>query len=284
MYKPIGYGSSSSGGGRGNINPGVTKLNKEQPETVSITIDDGYQPEDASSFKVLHQIEPPEAVDAVNGIIANHKFYDLVLAWNPKVLEACPNAVLFPWSICTWIDYWSTAYVTPVDNVKEFKASFLTTNKAFMPGHLLRQEIYDKLPGAVGLIRIDKWRSPAFSGCPTWMPDKRTVLDSYQFTITPQNAYHRNWFDDKLMDALVAKTIPLYWGCPNLGDFFNTDGIIPFNSYDELVQKLSALTPEYYTQHLYAVEDNYQRAMNLVHVWDRMDTIISNRLEKRRTQ
>jgi len=278
VYKPIGYGSTSSGGGRGNLNPGVTRLNVEQPETVSITIDDGLRLDDTSSFKVLHQIEPPEAVNAVEGIIANHKFYDLILAWNKRVLKECPNSTLFPWSICTWIDYWETAYVTPDDNRKEFKASFLTTAKAFMPGHILRQQIYDSLPTAVGLLSVDKHRSPV------WLPDKRVLLDSYQFTITPQNACHDNWFDDKIMDALVAKTIPVYWGCPNIGEFFNLDGIITFSTYDELLSKLSTLTPEYYAQHIDAVEDNYQRAMNLVHVWERMDKIISERLERRRIQ
>ena len=35
----------------------------------------------------------------------------------------------------------------------------------------------------------------------------------------------RNYFTEKVMDALVCESLPLYWGCPNLAEF------IPKESY-----------------------------------------------------
>jgi hypothetical protein len=29
-------------------------------------------------------------------------------------------------------------------------------------------------------------------------------------------------FTERLIDCLVTKTIPIYWGCPNISDFFDT--------------------------------------------------------------
>lgn len=278
MIKPVAFGSTSTG----NLD-GFAALLKEQPESVSVTVDDGFNFGDKSSFRVLHQIEPPEVLNCVDKIIANHKFYDLILAWNTRILDACPNARLFPQGVCTWMEYgykpWMDMNVPKQmecdETKKEFKVSFLTSAKTFAPGHAFRHQIYNRLPGGIGKMKINKFMSPP------WIPDKRQILDDYQFTITPQNAYHVNWFDDKIIDSLVAKTIPLYWGCPNISDYFNMDGIIHFNNYEELLSKLSSLTPTYYAEHYDAVKDNFQRAMSYVHVWSRMDKEISDGIARR---
>ena len=279
MVKMTTFGSSSTG----DIT-GFAHWMQEREETVSFTVDDGFNFSDKAYIKVLHEIEPPEVLDVVDRIIENHKHYDLILAWNKRILSACPNAVLFPQANCTWMnpEYkpWEDKEGRKImecdASKKKFKASFITSSKVQTPGHIIRQEIYDRLPESVNGLSILKHKSPPY------LPSKKPLLDEYQFHITPQNASHDNWFDDKIMDSLMAKTIPLYWGCPNIGDFFNLDGIIQFKTYDELVSKLSILTPEYYAQHYTAVQDNFERALNLVHVWHRVDVEVSASLERKK--
>lgn len=278
MYKPIAFGSSSTG----NLDGFAAHL-VEQPVTVSVTVDDGFNFEDRSNFRVLHQIEPVEILNCVDKIIDNHKFYDLILGWNEDILKSCPNAKLFPQGVCTWMEF---CYLPWMDmnfpkqmecdeTKKQFKVSFLTSNKTWAPGHAFRQEIFRRLPDAVGDLKINKLMSPP------WIPDKRMILEDYQFTITPQNAVHNNWFDDKIIDSLVAKTIPLYWGCPNIDNFFNMEGIIHFQTYEEMMDKLNMLTPNYYMDHYSAVKDNFTRAMSYVHVWSRMDAEITKGIAER---
>ena len=256
----------------------------EQPETVSVTVDDGFNFSDTSSYRVLHQIEPPEILNCVDKIISNHRFYDLILCWNERILAECPNARLFPQGVCTWME---SCYLPWMDmsfrkqmecdeTKKQFKVSFITSNKTWAPGHALRQVIYNRLPQQVGDLKIHKLMSPPR------IPDKREILEEFQFTITPENASHNNWFDDKIIDSLVAKTIPLFWGCPNIGNFFNMDGIIHFNTVDELMGILPTLTPDYYMQHYDAVHENFLKAMTYVHVWSRMDTEIVAGIERRK--
>jgi len=279
MTKMITFGSSSTG----NIS-GFAAWMREWDETVSFTVDDGFNFRDTSSFRVLHQIEPPEVLDVVDRIIENHKFYDLILAWNKRVLNACPNARLFPHGNCTWMNpeykpWLDTAGKKVMEcdaSKKKFKASFITSSKVQTPGHVLRQEIYEKLPSRINDLTIFKHKSPPY------LPSKKPLLDDYQFHITPQNASQDNWFDDKLSDSLMAKTIPLYWGCPNVSDFFNMDGIIQFKTYDEMIQKLGELTPEYYWKHYDAVQDNFERALKLVHIWHRVEVEIDAGLERKK--
>ena len=278
MIQPIAFGSSSTG----DLS-GFAKMLAPQSESVSVTVDDGFHFDDTSSFRVLHQIEPPEVLNVVDRIIEHHKFYDLILAWHEDILRLCPNARLFNQGVCTWMEYcyhpWSDMSVPKQmecdETKKKFKVSFLTSSKAWTSGHIFRQEIYNRLPDVVGQVPISKFKSPP------WIPDKRAILDEYQFTITPQNASLNNWFDDKIIDSLVAKTIPLFWGCPNIEKYFNMDGIIHFKAYEELLAGLSKLTPEYYQQHYAAVQDNFERAMKYVHIWSRMDKEIADGIERR---
>lgn len=115
--KPIVFKSSSVG----DLTVFATNL-KDRDCSVSITFDDGFDFSDTSDFRVHMQIEPPEVLeemrkdqqewdesgeeilDTLDILISNYPFYDLILTWNERVLKECPNAVLFPQALCTWID------------------------------------------------------------------------------------------------------------------------------------------------------------------------------------
>jgi hypothetical protein len=245
-------------------------------QSVSFTVDDGINLSDTSDFRVLHQVEPPEVLDVVDKIIANHTFYDLILGWNERILKGCPNSVFLPEAVCSWIGRSSGGSVYKADNVeKQFAVSFLTSSKAFCPGHKLRCEIYDMLPSAYGDLKVIKHMSPPR------IPDKRTILVPYQFSIAVENAKHNNWFADKIVDCFVAKTLPIYWGCPNLNRFFNMDGVVCFNDCKDLPQILSSLTPDFYNSRLEAIEDNYTRVLQYVHTWDRIEEEITKGIERK---
>lgn len=63
---------------------------------------------------------------------------------------------------------------------------------------------------------------------------------------------------EKLLDALVAKCVVFYYGCPpdRLKEYFNLDSIIPIEDFKE-----EMLTKKFYESKLKSIEDNYQRAL-----------------------
>jgi len=270
----VAYGSSMTG----DISWFGGKL-RQRDMSVSFTVDDGFNFQDRADFRVFHQVEPLEVLNITDKLIRNHKFYDLILTWNERVLAECPNAQFLPEAPCSWLPRAkevNSVYPQPDVNSKTFTASFLTSDKTFCPGHKLRVDIYNSLKPAYGDLQIVKHMSP-----PRW-DDKRTIIEPYQFHIAVENAMHNNWFADKIVDAFIGKAVPLYWGCPNLDKFFNMDGVIRFYTMNELENRLSSLTPEYYKEHLYAVEDNYNRAMKYVHTWDRIEEAITAGIEKKK--
>jgi hypothetical protein len=158
---------------------------------------------------------------------------------------------------------------------KKFGASFLTSSKGFTSGHRLRQEIYDKLPQNIGDLKIWKHRSPPR------IDDKRTIIEPYQYHICPENTRENYYYSEKLIDAFMAKAIPVYYGCSGIGEHFNTDGMILFETCEEMLSKLSSLTPDYYSNRLPVVEENFKRASVGIRQWDLLEQHISEGLKKK---
>ena len=278
--------------------PDLHKNFFDRPEQVSITWDDGFNFSDDSWFRVHHQCEPVGVLDIIDKLIANHKHYDLILAFDERVLRECPNARFLTESACSWLPrkwgmtdpfgnmrYENGVYhKNPVVmeysgcdvSAKRFAASFLTSSKGFMPGHVLRQEIYDRLPAQVGALPIWKHRSPPI------IDDKRTILEPYMFSIVPENSRASGYYTEKIVDCLVAKTIPIYWGCKNIDKHFNVDGILQFDNYDSLARTLAALTPEFYASRKQAIEENFKTALRGVHQWNLIEDYIDEGIVRKR--
>jgi hypothetical protein len=257
-----------------------------------MTWDDGFHFDDPSWFRMWMQCEPPEIFPNVpDRIIEVHRHYDLVLAWNEKILQNCSNAVFLTESACSWMDRKShgsaspflhrfdghglstispyIANYTPCDVTKKrFEVAFICSSKRMFPGHVIRQEIYDQLPERIGELAVFKHRSPPY------LPDKRKAFEEAMFVITPENTNHNNYYSEKLVDCFIAKSIPLLWGLPNLAQHFNPKGVIQFNTVPELMGQLSLLTPEFYYNAMDAIEENYQRALLGVHQWDMIERAI----------
>jgi hypothetical protein len=224
-------------------------------------------------------------------IIANKNYYDLIMTYDPRVLAACDNAVFLTESACSWIDRKSGGAPAPfihnfpdgpaplspiVANYKacdvtkkEYAVSFLTSSKNIFPGHVLRQSVYNYLPEQVNGLRVWKHRSPPR------IDDKRPTLEPYQFSIVLENSRHEGYFTEKVVDCFVAKTVPIYWGCPDIHKHFNPEGLLYFSDEVGLDIVLRNLTPKVYENMLPAVEENFQRAMYGVHQWDIIEHYIT---------
>lgn len=91
-----------------------------------------------------------------------------------------------------------------------------------------------------------------------------TALGPYRYSIVIEN-HRENWyFSEKLIDCLSQGTVPIYWGCPDIGRFFNTDGIIQVADYEDLVAAIWFVLndQEDWEGRLDAIKDNLARAEN----------------------
>lgn len=63
--------------------------------------------------------------------------------------------------------------------------------------------------------------------------DKWQGLAPYKFSIAIENSAHRGYFTEKVVDVVLSEAIPIYWGAPNILDYFPKDVMvnIPLNDF-----------------------------------------------------
>ena len=80
------------------------------------------------------------------------------------------------------------------------------------------------------------------------------------FSVAVMNSRVDNYFTEVLTDCFAVGTVPIFWGTPNIDEFFNADGIIQFANIEEFSKV--KLSEEEYNNMLPAVQDNFERVQN----------------------
>jgi len=149
---------------------------------------------------------------------------------------------------------------------KTKNVSIVASNKKAFPGQVLRHEFVEKHKDS----ELDVFGSITGTRLGSDLFDKLEGYKDYRFTIVIENCQHDNYFTEKITDAFATGTIPVYWGTSNIGDHFNTDGIIELtDDFD-----INTLTPELYEEKFKAVQDNFERVISLKMADDELCEII----------
>lgn len=239
-----------------------------------------------SGMSIYLQVEPEAVIKAQDYLLKNYKLYDYILTFNEAVLDGCPNSVKYIYGT-TWISplVWSSIHTER----KRFEVSTIIGNKFATPGHLFRKAVYtaqDSLPKGIPYRFFKSIHNPprlfsTSNDCyfkdPSPEGKSEVFLDS-QFHLVIENSRQNNYFTEKLCDCLITKTIPIYYGCPNISEYFNTDGwiILESNSISELSEKLSALTPEYYSKYSNIIQQNFFTTMYYMDIYANINKALKN--------
>jgi len=215
---------------------------------------DGFQGYNANedSFKILMVKELEEISKFKKTVLENQHMFDAILTYEEDILKNCKHSYFMPFGT-TWINN----YTFPE---KKFQVSNITGHKEMTYGHLLRKRVHYKQTKIK--VPIDFYISK-FLGVENFNNNKilgelKDPLFDSQFHICIENSRQKNCFTEKLMDCFVTKTIPIYWGCPNIEDFFDTSSIIIVDDFNDIIDCCNNLTPETYQKLLPGVEKNFE--------------------------
>ncbi len=92
---------------------------------------------------------------------------------------------------------------------------------------------------------------------------KRRLFDS-MFHICVENISESDYFSEKILDAFLGESIPIYKGCPNISKYFDINGIICFNDEKDLIDICNNLKPEDYSSRIESVKENRKRALKYI--------------------
>ena len=186
--------------------------------------------------------EPVENVKVRNDL-------DLILTTRPELLENSNcKAVLFPFGSC-W---------TKNPNKKKFGVSFLITSPQGMDGYDIRHRLWSEKDR----ITIPKYfynssRRPVNNDSPKIGESKEKLFDT-MFSVCIENTREPYYFSEKLIDSLQSKTVPIYYGCSRIEEFFDASGIIQVNNEQEIIDVCNSLTVEDYESRKEAISKNYE--------------------------
>jgi len=152
-----------------------------------------------------------------------------VLTFHDSLLGTIPNALFFPLGT-TWVPNWKEL---PLN--KTAMCSLIASAKRDSTGHKLRHAVVDWLRAGGGDVEIMGRGYTPFD-------DKADGLAPYRYSVVIENVQERNYFSEKLLDAVFCNTVPIYWGCPNLEDFVDPTGIIRCNSEAEVKAAIDAMS------------------------------------------
>ncbi len=93
-----------------------------------------------------------------------------------------------------------------------------------------------------------------------YLKTKAAALRDYRYSVIIESERRDWYFTEKLIDCLSQGTVPIYWGCPDIGKFFDTEGFMFFEDLDGLDQALSEATRERYKKMLPSVAWNLEAA------------------------
>jgi hypothetical protein len=225
----------------------------------SLFVDDIPQSqEDLSSVNIMVLQEPNEYFRLHDFAIANKELFSFILTWDDKVINNCDNAMFLPFGH-TWFK--PDQYEKPHD--KKFEISFIRGILLKTYGQFLRHELLDrkneiKMPTNFYDVFGDRHNiEDARIG-------KEIVFGNSMFGVAIENTSHNGYFTEKILDCFLLKTIPVYWGCSSISNFFRQDGIVIFDNIDDLIVKVNKLDESYYNDRLDIIEENYKLALQYV--------------------
>jgi hypothetical protein len=219
--------------------------------------------------------------------------FDLILTFTEHFYKNKKTIKFLPYNKVYWISptlelkkNLNLPFLKPINydiKNKKFQVSMLCGSKNWCPGHKFRRQVW--LYQEKFKFKKKFMYSKNHDGLKIFdnkeinhRKDKTELFIDSMFHIAIENNQAIDYFTEKLIDCFVSKTIPIYYGCPNIGDYFELKGMIIINDINDIDNLNNILSEEYYNDRLHWIEDNYYRVVNNLSFKDQFIKIIENRL------
>ncbi len=183
--------------------------------------------------RVSIMVLEPEAIHGgqLKSLRRSHGRFYKVLSHNAALLSDIPNGVFFPFG-STWVPEWRG-----LDVSKSRMMSLIASDKRSQEGHRMRHAV-------AAWAKTERMDLDVMGRGYTPFAAKADGLAPYRYSVVIENVREPNYFTEKLVDAILCRCVPIYWGCPNIGDFFDTSGMIVCENEAELMAAMAAASEE----------------------------------------
>jgi len=216
-------------------------------------------------YSIKHNIgwllESPEITKgSYNWIKTNYEKYEYVFTFDRELLELSDTFLMCPIGGC-WIKPEQQKIYNKTKNI-----SIIASAKRNTIGQRLRHEVISQVSG---LDVYGRGYKP--------VENKLEALKDYRYSIIIENIKKDYYFTEKLIDSFMTGTIPVYYGCPSISEFFDMRGMIIINSVDDLKKNMFELTEEKYNSMKKYIDINFEKAKQYLISEDNIYKILKNK-------
>jgi hypothetical protein len=156
-----------------------------------------------------------------------------VLTFNEELLNRIPNGLFLEFGT-TWVPNYDDLSMQKTKHM-----SLIASGKRDFEGHQLRHNLVEFVHAkGLNVTVLGRGYAP--------FEAKSDGLAPYRFSVIIENIRERNYFTEKLVDAVLCETVPIYWGCPNIGEFIDTDGMILCETQDDIERAVATASEDQY--------------------------------------
>jgi len=181
----------------------------------------------------------PQIVDQVKMFPEKYlETFDAIFTHNQELLKIDSK---FKW--CPAQGFWIKE---PKIYEKSKMISMIASNKRMCEGHRLRLQWVERIGDQVDLY------GRGFNEIAL----KEEGLCDYMFSVAIENGQYETYFTEKLLDCFATGTIPVYLGAPDIGNYFNKDGIIDLTDQFDVSEEI------YYSK-MDVIKENLEKAKEM---------------------
>lgn len=150
-------------------------------------------------------------------------------------------------------------------------------------GHTLHKKRYD----FTALVEKEVPLVERFGRGFNFIEKKYKAIDDYKFHIVIENHIGEHMWSEKLADAFLGFSVPIYCGAPNIYDYFPKDSLITFdiNNPKESIEKIKSIifTPGEYEKRLEAVREARRKVIEEYNLLAMINKVVENQGETKFT-
>jgi len=205
-------------------------------------------------YKVAWIIEPRAIFKDIYEYVKNNiDSFEMVFTYDAQLLSLFEKCKPY-YGVGSWLWYRDMKL-----HPKTYNASIIASMKKTTVGHQMRHNVIKQFKDRIECIRGLGYEPIDY---------KLESLRACRYSIEIENSQQDNYFTDKLLDCLLTGTVPVYWGCKNVGSLFDIRGMHIFNSIDELESIFQQLGEDDYKSKYKYVVNNLQEALKYSSVDD----------------
>ena len=148
------------------------------------------------------------------------------------------------------------------------------------------QEFCNKYPDTIDVYGgwWDNSLGKSYQGELAWFRSKHDTNDNtkyvghkeYRYSLCFENSHIDNYFSEKFTDCLLSWTIPIYWGCTNIGKYFPKDCYYEIDIFDEKSMEtvIEIINKPITEKNIEALRQARELILNRYNIWATADNLI----------